>query len=314
MTARAIDAAWPAWWSEEASTSPAASAELRFTLARRLGLSAQSLLDDRPVFLWRDEARYKSLTASIHEQEAIASFGVSLARLLITAAPEPEGTLRNDPREIRGAMLQSEAVVSFNSVVALAWAFGIPVVFATILPTQNKRMQAMSVRVDGRFAIIVGRRYTHRAHAAYAVAHELAHCLLGHLDDTSTIVELDDPVRVGASSRDDEEFAADRFALELLTGSPRPEIEASQPTYSATQLAHAAMVASQQYHVDPGVLALCLGHVTGRWRQTFGALKIIPPGREDMGAILNVQASTQLDRGSLSSDGREYLDRALGWS
>ena len=34
----AINAAWPEWWSEAAEPSPSASLDLRFSLARKLGL------------------------------------------------------------------------------------------------------------------------------------------------------------------------------------------------------------------------------------------------------------------------------------
>lgn len=44
LTARVVDAAWPAWWSEEAEDSASAMAELQFTLARKLGMSPSSLL------------------------------------------------------------------------------------------------------------------------------------------------------------------------------------------------------------------------------------------------------------------------------
>lgn len=57
----AINAAWPAWWSDAATVSRSARVELRFALARNLGLSPKSLLGDRVEFVWKDEARFKHL-------------------------------------------------------------------------------------------------------------------------------------------------------------------------------------------------------------------------------------------------------------
>src|SRR5258708_31770465 len=87
----AVVAAWPTWWSEDADASPSAVSELRFSIARKLGLDPRSLLDssDGPKFLWRDEARFKHLTGeSESELSAITSFGTALAGILITAVRE----------------------------------------------------------------------------------------------------------------------------------------------------------------------------------------------------------------------------------
>ena len=46
LSGPAINAAWPRWWSEAAEASSSARAELRFSLARKLGLDPSSLLDE----------------------------------------------------------------------------------------------------------------------------------------------------------------------------------------------------------------------------------------------------------------------------
>ena len=43
----AINAVWPEWWSAEAEASLSATAELTYTVARRLGLSPAPYLTDR---------------------------------------------------------------------------------------------------------------------------------------------------------------------------------------------------------------------------------------------------------------------------
>ena len=78
LSSAAIEAAWPGWWSDEANSSLSAQAELRFGVARRLGLDPRSLLDDReaPRFMWREEARFKHLSGEGElEQAGITSFG-----------------------------------------------------------------------------------------------------------------------------------------------------------------------------------------------------------------------------------------------
>lgn len=83
----AVDAAWPQWWSSEAESSLSATAELTFTIARRLGLSPQDLLDGEARFVWRDETKFKRLTAvASAEEQALSSFGCALARTAVAGA------------------------------------------------------------------------------------------------------------------------------------------------------------------------------------------------------------------------------------
>lgn len=109
-------------------------------------------------------------------------------------------------------------------------------------------------------------------------------------------------------SGDREEDDSNRFALEVLTGDPAPTMEANVERFSAKQLAFAALDAAHTEHVDPGVLALCLGHATGRWRQTMGALKLLPPGVVDVGSRVNRFAQGQFAKSQLSIDTLRYLN------
>src|SRR5262245_7378486 len=83
-----IDAAWPAWWSDDAFSSESAKAELRFSIARKLGLSPKSLFQDEVQFVWKDEARFKHLSNETDDQKsALTSFGISVSRMLIRSLP-----------------------------------------------------------------------------------------------------------------------------------------------------------------------------------------------------------------------------------
>ena len=80
-----VKAAWPEWWSDEAEYSQSACNELRFTLARKLGLDARSLLErDEPRFVWHDEAKFKHFSGEGNfESAALTSFGIPIAQALI---------------------------------------------------------------------------------------------------------------------------------------------------------------------------------------------------------------------------------------
>jgi hypothetical protein len=310
LTTGAIDAVWPEWWSEAAETSASASAELRYTLARRLGISPRSLFDGPPRFVWRDRVKYKNLgTASSEEVGILTSFGVAVGQCALAAAP-PAVRLPASAAELRAAILASSDVVGLGDVLAFCWAVGVPVLQLRLFPLAHKHMHAMTVQVGNRFVILLGRETRFAAQAAYVVAHEIGHMVLLHTVGLAALIDVEDPLRV--TEVDDEESAADRFALELLTGDPEPHVESNVESFSATQLADAAMTAAPDAHVDAGVLALCLAHATARWEQGFGALKIIPPGESDVGSELNALARRELAWSSLPLDIQDYLLKVMG--
>ncbi len=307
----AIDAAWPQWWSDDASHSLSATAELTYTVARRLGLSPSALFDGSTKFLWRDETKFKNLgTSTLHEQEVLAAFAVAVGRCALKATPAPPVASLPEPMVLRATILGTGRIVGAFELLNFCWSFGIPVLQLKVFPLQQKRMHAVTVSHNRRYAILIGYDTKYIAVLAYMLAHEIAHILLGHLENEASLLEVDDPLT--ARDLDDEEIAADRLALALLTGREDPQVLPSDQAYTATALATAAMNATESEQIDPGVLALCLGHSTQRWAQSYGALKIIPPGEQAIGTQINELAVDQFDWDILSSRDREYLGSVIG--
>ncbi len=205
--------------------------------------------------------------------------------------------------------MQGRLVDAFE-LLNFCWSLGIPVLQLRIFPLRRKRMHAVAVSDKGRYAILLGYETKYPAVIAYILAHEIAHILLGHLENKSSLLDVENPLEM--ENKDDEETEADLLALTLLTGTDHPQISADTASYTATQLAHASTEAAEREQIDPGVLALCLGHSTQRWEQTYGALKIIPPGEQPVGETINALAANQLDWQALSYTNREYLSRVIG--
>lgn len=307
----AIDAVWPQWWSDDAEGSLAATAELTYTVARRLGLTPSLLLDGSPQFMWRDEAKFKNLTTeSDHDRAVVASFGIALGRTLLEGVLSPNVDVRQyTASALRDLLLAQSQVIGLPELLTLAWSVGVPTIQLGIFPLGKKRMHAMTVQSEGRWAILLARASNYLAPTAYLLAHEIGHIALGHLGDGEALVEMQDPL---SEPRDDaEEQEADRFALTLLTGEPTPIVTSDEVHYTATQLADAAMASGPPRGIDPGILALCLGHATNHWKQSYGALKIIPPGETEVGGVINGLARQQVAWGELSLQTREYLTRLL---
>ncbi|MCW2751211.1 MAG: hypothetical protein JWR83_2321 [Aeromicrobium sp.] len=309
---RALNAVWPAWWSADAELSSSAQAELRYTLARRLGISPRSLFDGEPKFLWRNEARFKNLgTLSPEEASILVSYGVSAARVALGARPAGPVDLRGlTATALRETLVSDWSSVNLKGILTFCWSIGIPVLQLRLFPLEAKKMAAMSVRVGDRYAILLGRETTHPAQLAFIVAHELAHIASGDIDETGAALDVEDPIEL--SERDSSETGADSFALELLTGDPAPEIKQDRHPSNSASLVKAVRQAGQERGIDPATLALCWGHTTGDWRLTFAALKSIGPADFNGGDYLNELAVATLDWSTLSDESADSLHLAIG--
>ncbi|HXH42388.1 MAG TPA: hypothetical protein VNK51_00925 [Bradyrhizobium sp.] len=311
LSDQAIDAAWPTWWSEEADGSASARAELRFALARKLGVSPKALSDDHVEFVWHDTARFKHLSGEGAAQKAaLASFGVAVAHLLLqgvgggAAHPPPANDLRNAIRE-GGAPF-----VDLTSLLATCWGLGIPVIHLRVFPLATKAMHAMIVEANGRFAVLLGKDAQYPAPVAFTLAHELGHAALGHLNGASAIIDLDDPIE--SEQEDDDEKAADRYALALLTGSPEPDIQTNIDKFGARQLADAVKEAGPKRGIEPGTLALCYAYRTENWARAMAALRYIYTDRKPVWSEVNQVANGQIDWAAMSEDSAEFLRTIMG--
>lgn len=305
----AIRAAWPSWWSEEAAASPSGRAELRFALARRLGLQPKPLLGERVEFVWHDEAKFKHLsTEDAAQRAALASFGMSVGGLLVRATPgEPREQLTAEA--LREAILKGARFVDLNSLIATCWALRVPVIHLRVFPLEAKRMHAMVITIDGRFAVLLGRDAGYPAPVAFTLAHELGHVMLNHLVGAPALVDLEDPAT--AKDRDEQEDEADRFALTLLTGSPDPDIRTNLERFNAPTLAAAVLDAAGRYGVEPGTLALCLAYRRGAWPVAMASLKFIYAERKPAWREVNAIANGELEWDALTDEAASYLQRIM---
>jgi hypothetical protein len=309
----AISAAWPGWWSDDAENSASARAELRFSLARKLGLDPRSLLDDQePQFVWRDEGKFKRLSAeSAAERAAISSYGASLARVLIDGAGAGYSIEGLTAKQLRDSILGTQRFVRLVDLLGLCWGLGVPVIHLRVFPLSAKRMCAMTARADSRYAILLGKDADYPAPIAYYLAHEIGHAALGHLRDNPTLVDLEDPLE-GSRDADDEEVAADRYALELLTGTPEPAVESTARRFTARQLAESVVRTSDSVRIEPGTLALCFGHTTGQWPKTYAAMRRIYANKQPAWLEVNRVAARQLNWAEISSEMEPFLRAVMG--
>ncbi|GIK49585.1 MAG: hypothetical protein BroJett013_22820 [Alphaproteobacteria bacterium] len=314
LSDRVIEAAWPAWWSTAASDSPSAQAELRFSLARRLGLSPKALVGDRVEFVWRDHVRFKNLRVdNDDERAALNSFGLSIARILFRATKAARGRLDGLSAEaLRDAIIQSRPFVDLSGLLATCWGLGVPVIHLRVYPLKAKSMHAMIVRDEGRHAVLLLKDSRYPAPAAFWLAHEIGHAAKGHLKDGEAIADVFEPSKPG--EEDAEETEADRFALAALTGTPDPNIVTNVDRYTATSLAAAVLTEGPRHRIEPGTLALCLAYKTSRWATANAALRHIYSSEGDVWRYVNSIAEGELDWSELSEDSADYLREVMALS
>jgi hypothetical protein len=285
-----------------------------FGVARRLGLDPAPLLagSDEPHFLWQAEARFKHLTTeSSTEQSGIASFGRSVASILIAASPEPALDIAGaSAAELREQLLRPDRpYVTLGDVLTACWTAGVAVAHLRVFPWERKRMAAMALGIGGRSAILLGKDSSYPAPIAFFLAHELGHVALGHVSANDTVIDLGDEL---APSSDGEEQAADEFALELLTGQKRPRVVAQDPTAaSGRELARVALASGSALAIEPGMLAQCFGYSTGNWQTANAALRHIYPDAAPMWEAINAVAVQQLDPGLIPIEAADFLAAVL---
>ncbi len=318
LSRAAIRAAWPRWWSEAAEGSPSARAELKFTVARNLGLDARSLFDEleQPRFLWREEARFKRLMAEdAVERAGITSFGQAVGALVLAASQPTRGPVIDGaaPGDLRRSLLAgSSQPLGLADVLALSWASGIPVIHLRVFPWTHKRMAAMTVQIAGRHAVLLAKDASYPAPIAFYLGHELGHIALGQVPDGAAVVDLEDGHRE-QSGGDAEELAADEFALTLLTGRRKLRVESSSGApASGSELARTAIQAGMDLRIDPGVIAEIYGYTTGDWSAVNVALRTIYRRAAPVWDAINRTALRELDIEALPADSAGFLHAVMG--
>ncbi|CAD7719740.1 hypothetical protein LMG31886_00490 [Xanthomonas hydrangeae] len=310
-----VDAAWPEWWSEQADTSDSAKTELRFSIARKLGLDPRTLLDDQaPRWIWEDAARFKSFRGDVQgHQPAISSFGMALGRILLGATEHADVELpgQMDAAQLRTLMLQNRRIVGLLELVQLAWGLGIPVIHLRAYPLSAKLMSAMSICLNSRFVIFLAKDSQYPAPSAFHLAHELGHIFLRHLAPGQSIVDLGglgDP----DDDADDEEQQADAFAMELLTGDPRLRLHVEGEGRSARQLAEQARLIQREHRIEAGIVALSYGFQTKNWPTAIASLAQIYEHPFPVWKAVNRIAERNIQWSELDDESESYLRAVMG--
>lgn len=312
LTDSAINAAWPEWWSDAADASPSAQAELRFSLARNLGLDPLTVLDEQsPQFIWDDSAKYKNFRGNDqHDKPAITAFGKSVARMLVKSVKQVEILDGVTASKLRHLILKNNPHVGLLELLATMWGIGVPVIHLRVYPLAAKKMSAMVTLLKDRYAILLAKDSLYPASIAFYLAHEIGHIACGHVETGSALLDMEEDDN--SQEKDDEEIEADRYALELLTGNPDFEIAKQGQGHNARELANKALTLGSHNRIEPGTLALCYGYATGEWAIVQNAMKHIYTDPIPAWKVVNRIASHQMDWQNLSDENVHFVKAVMG--
>lgn len=310
-TPKYIQSLLPDWWDDQIATTPAGYQEASLRLGRLFGVLPSSLRDSsvQPVLRVPEGRRFKRQTGHQEQQLDLAcALAMSAASLVLRCLPPQERRAPlPDAAEMRQILLAKAPYINFLTLLDYVWQLGIPVVFLEHLPTKAKKMAGLAFEHQGTPVIVLTSGRLH-GHLVFDLAHELAHIVLGHVSKDRCVVDQE----IDERTDDPDERAANRFALELLTGDPECKIVPSGGLLNAQQLAAAAIRYGEKHQIDPLHVALNYGYSQQHWPVANGAVKIIaadtPPDQD----ILRQKLITQLHAHDVDEDDFAAILRLSG--
>lgn len=292
----------PTWWDKEVETSPSAMMELKLALARRFDLDPMSVLNDSAEINFKHPAHCKfkhRADTKEHELDLARAIATGASRIAIAACEQVNIPFQS-PSEIREYILQSKPYVDLESLLEFSWSHGIPVLHISHFP--GKKMQGIAVNLQGRHSIVLSSANKNTAILLFHLAHELGHVILKHVDLDGILI--DDKVDV--ESQEEEEIAANQFAIELLTGSPNTHYKPTGRWLKSSVLAKAAARKSQEDHVDPGHIVLSYAHYLDHWGAGMGALKLLEP-KANAPKLVDDYMRSKINKDMIPEDSYNYL-------
>jgi hypothetical protein len=252
----------PDWWSDSLGSSPAGLQQATLHLARLLAVRPDSLwANDKRVVLALPSARRFKHRANLDRDELdiACALAFSAARIAFTGMADLDGKPKiPSVTELRSMLLRDANAkwIGLPELVNFCFSIGIPVIYMRRFPAGAKKMEGLAFDCSGRPAIVLTRKNKY-GYLLFDLAHELGHIALGHVKPGEIIV--DEKIGHDVDDEDMDERDANRFALELLTGSPNRQIKSNR-RLTGSKLASAAHTYGLENSVDPTHVALNYGY------------------------------------------------------
>ncbi|MBE9135732.1 ImmA/IrrE family metallo-endopeptidase [Nodosilinea sp. LEGE 07088] len=303
------DRALPTWWDADLEDDPTVVAEAAGYIAKRLGLDIASVFSPEAEIAFKGQAQAKfkkRQDTSKQSLEVVQGLASRVAELVSYAVLPSYHELRKDAAALRQGILARGCWVNLDSLLALCWQHGIPVVHFSP-PQGTKKIDGMVASFNGRLVIVICCARKAAAWLAFILAHELGHILAGHVQEQFYVDES-----ITQEEQDPEELEANAIAATLLLGNPN-NYEWRARLYPNV-LVTTARRFSRRDNVDPGIVCLNYGwkrDIKEEWGIAGKALKTFEPIQKAPNTI-NQHLIHNLDWERLDRDSQEYLRLVIG--
>lgn len=291
----------PDWWDDKIADTPAGLQQASLILGQYFGVRAETLWTEgaAPDLRLPEGIRFKHReNVKVDDLGIACALAQSLARIVLKAFPEkPLPHFYLDAGELRKKLLAGRNWIDFQSLLQYCFDLGIPVIHLQYLPTRAKKMEGLAFEQNNRPVIVLTRSHPH-GYMLFDLAHELGHISLGHVTAENSVVDQE----IDSEASEEDERAANRFALELLTGNPECKIVPVGKLLNGCELAAAAMIHAERNHVDPLHIVLNYGHTRKMWGAAHAAIKEIAENVPSDQQILRNTLLQSLDLDVLSND------------
>jgi Zn-dependent peptidase ImmA (M78 family) len=216
--------------------------------------------------------------------ELAVALARSASRIAIGALEKDFTQPNESASAIRDHILATGAKwVGLAELIDLCWAYGIPVLHLASPLLAKKKMDGIAMSINGRPSIVLS-NVRKSGFLLFHLAHEIGHIALGHLGANSAIVD-DDFEEQAKNSKSADEVAADRFALELLTGNPDFTLRL-QTKMKAEPLARLAASSAVEMKIAPSQLVMSCAHGDSKYYALYvGAANILGSGISDQSIV-----------------------------
>jgi len=308
-----IESLLPDWWDDSITETPAGLQEAGLLIGRLFSIKPETLWahDAKPVLLKPEGAQFKQRTnTQIHDLDIACALALSAARLVLRSFRyEYSSGPMLDSAELRNLLLvQGKRWVSFDDLLDHCLQVGIPVILLQNFPAKARKMEGVAFEYAGRPCIVLTQKKSH-GYLLFDLAHELGHITLGHTQGGQWVI--DD--KIDAEDDDEREQAANRFAMELITGNPDLRIVPRGKHLYPNQLARAAKDYGEAHGVDP--LHIVLNYAYNNkthWPTAEAAIKLIAASKESDQAIVKEKLFEALDGDILTEDDSRALRHLMG--